>query len=63
MFDHLLSDWDGERVVASHDPRSGAWSFVCIHPTALGPAAGGPASRPMRGRRRVWPMASGCQAP
>jgi leucine dehydrogenase len=41
MFDHLLKAWDGERVVVSHVPESDAWLFLCIHSTALGPAAGG----------------------
>ncbi len=41
MFDDLLRTWDGELVVVSHDPESGAWFFVCIHSTALGPAGGG----------------------
>ncbi|HYV00879.1 MAG TPA: Glu/Leu/Phe/Val dehydrogenase dimerization domain-containing protein [Actinomycetota bacterium] len=41
MFDDLVRTWDGELVVVSHDPESGAWFFVCIHSTALGPAGGG----------------------
>lgn len=41
MFEKLLEQWDGEQVVVRHDAESGAWMFVCIHSTTLGPAAGG----------------------
>ncbi|HSJ51454.1 MAG TPA: Glu/Leu/Phe/Val dehydrogenase dimerization domain-containing protein [Actinomycetota bacterium] len=41
MFEELLRAWDGEEVVVRHDPASGAWLFVCVHSTVLGPAAGG----------------------
>ncbi len=33
--------WDGEHAVIRHDAASGAWMFVCLHSTALGPAGGG----------------------
>lgn len=48
MFEELLQDWDGEEAVIRYDPESGAWMFVCIHSTALGPAGGGT-------RMRVYP--------
>ena len=41
MFEDLLRRWDGEHVVVRHDAASGAWMFVCIHSTQLGPAMGG----------------------
>jgi glutamate dehydrogenase/leucine dehydrogenase len=41
VFDELLRAWDGEEVVVRYDAPSGTWMFVCIHSTALGPAAGG----------------------
>ena len=41
MFEDLLHDWDGEEAVIHFDPESGAWMFVCIHSTALGPGGGG----------------------
>ena len=41
MFEELLRQWDGEEVVIRYDPPSGAWMFVCVHSTALGPAGGG----------------------
>lgn len=41
VFEELLECWDGEQVVIRHDADSGAWMFVCIHSTTLGPAAGG----------------------
>ena len=41
MFEDLLRRWDGEEAVIRFDAASGAWIFVCIHSTALGPAGGG----------------------
>ena len=48
MFEDLLRGWDGEEAVIHFDPDSGAWMFVCIHSTALGPGGGGT-------RLRVYP--------
>lgn len=47
-FENLLAGWDGEHAVIRHDAESGAWIFVCVHSTALGPAGGGT-------RLRVYP--------
>jgi leucine dehydrogenase len=41
VFEELLQDWDGEETVIRYDRDSGAWMFVCIHSTVLGPAGGG----------------------
>jgi leucine dehydrogenase len=41
VFEELLRRWDGEEAVIRFDAESGAWMFVCIHSTALGPAGGG----------------------
>ena len=41
MFEELLESWDGEEAVIRYDRESGAWMFVCVHSTALGPAGGG----------------------
>jgi glutamate dehydrogenase/leucine dehydrogenase len=41
VFEELLERWDGEQAVIRFDRASGAWMFVCIHSTALGPAGGG----------------------
>ena len=41
MLEDLLRRWDGEHVVVRHDEESGAWMFVCVHSTLLGPAMGG----------------------
>jgi glutamate dehydrogenase/leucine dehydrogenase len=41
VFEELLERWDGEEAVIRHDRESGAWIFVCVHSTALGPAGGG----------------------
>jgi glutamate dehydrogenase/leucine dehydrogenase len=41
VFEELLEAWDGEEAVIRHDRDSGAWIFVCVHSTALGPAGGG----------------------
>lgn len=40
-FNALLREWDGEQAVIRHDTVSGAWMFVCLHSTRLGPADGG----------------------
>ena len=41
MFEDLLEAWDGEEAVIRFDRESGAWVFVCVHSTVLGPAGGG----------------------
>ena len=41
MFEELFERWDGEEAVVRYDHESGAWMFVCIHSTVLGPAGGG----------------------
>jgi leucine dehydrogenase len=41
VFEDLLQAWDGEEAVIRYDADSGAWMFVCIHSTALGPGGGG----------------------
>jgi leucine dehydrogenase len=48
VFEELLRSWDGEEAVIRYDAESGAWMFVCVHSTALGPAGGGT-------RLRVYP--------
>jgi leucine dehydrogenase len=40
-FEELLERWDGEQAVIRRDRESGAWIFICMHSTRLGPAAGG----------------------
>lgn len=40
-FEELLTSWDGETAVVHRDRESGAWIFVCLHSTKLGPAGGG----------------------
>jgi glutamate dehydrogenase/leucine dehydrogenase len=47
-FERLLAGWEGEHAVVRRDAESGAWMFVCVHSTALGPAGGGT-------RMRVYP--------
>jgi len=44
----VLRDWDGEASVARFDRESGAWIFIALHSTVLGPAVGGT-------RMRVYP--------
>lgn len=41
MMETLLTEWNGETVVVRHDRPSGAWIFIAIHSTRLGPAVGG----------------------
>jgi leucine dehydrogenase len=40
-FEELLERWDGEQALIRRDRESGAWIFICMHSTRLGPAAGG----------------------
>jgi leucine dehydrogenase len=51
VFEDLLRRWEGEEAVIHYDSASGAWMFVCIHSTALGPGGGGT-------RLRVYPTAA-----
>ncbi|HXT52572.1 MAG TPA: Glu/Leu/Phe/Val dehydrogenase dimerization domain-containing protein, partial [Thermoanaerobaculia bacterium] len=44
----VLRDWDGEAVLSRFDRETGAWIFIALHSTALGPALGGT-------RMRVYP--------
>jgi leucine dehydrogenase len=37
----LLREWDGETVIVRYDRLAGAWIFIAIHSTHLGPATGG----------------------
>jgi len=37
----LLREWDGETVIVRYDRPTGAWTFIAIHSTRLGPASGG----------------------
>jgi len=48
VFEDLFERWDGEEAVVRYDHESGAWMFVCVHSTVLGPSAGGT-------RLRVYP--------
>ncbi len=41
MFEELLEPWDGEEAVIRFDTRTRTWTFVLVHSTHLGPAAGG----------------------
>jgi leucine dehydrogenase len=41
MMESQLREWDGETVVVRYDRPTGAWFFIAIHSTRLGPAAGG----------------------
>ncbi len=37
----LIKEWEGETVIVQHDNPTGAWIFIAIYSTRLGPAAGG----------------------
>ena len=41
MMASLLRKWDGETVIVRYDRPAGAWIFIAIHSTRLGPATGG----------------------
>jgi len=40
-FEELLASWEGETAIIHPDRQSGAWIFICLHSTRLGPAGGG----------------------
>jgi leucine dehydrogenase len=37
----LFGEWDGETLVVRRDRPTGAWMFIALHSTRLGPATGG----------------------
>jgi leucine dehydrogenase len=41
VLEDILRAWDGEEATVRFDAASGAWMFICVHSTVLGPAAGG----------------------
>jgi leucine dehydrogenase len=41
MMESLLREWTGENVIVRFDRPTGAWIFIAIHSTRLGPAGGG----------------------
>lgn len=45
MYD-LIQNWDGENVIVRYDRLTGAWIFIAVHSTILGPATGGTRMKP-----------------
>jgi leucine dehydrogenase len=41
MMEALIREWDGESVVVQYDQQTGAWIFIAVHSSHLGPATGG----------------------
>jgi leucine dehydrogenase len=41
VLEDVLRDWDGEFALTAYDEPSGAYMFIAIHSTRLGPGAGG----------------------
>ncbi|HEU0131320.1 MAG TPA: Glu/Leu/Phe/Val dehydrogenase dimerization domain-containing protein [Mycobacteriales bacterium] len=39
--ENVLRDWDGEYALTAYDEPSGAYMFIAVHSTRLGPAGGG----------------------
>ncbi len=37
----LMESWDGQGVVSRFDAPTGAWIFICLHNSTLGPCTGG----------------------
>jgi leucine dehydrogenase len=46
MFEELLRVWDGRQVSIRFDHPTGAWMFVLVHDTTLGPGMGGTRLKP-----------------
>ena len=42
----LIRQWQGETVITRYDSPTGAWIFIAVYSTLLGPAAGGTRMRP-----------------
>lgn len=42
----LIRKWGGETVIVHYDRPTGAWIFIAIHSTRLGPAVGGTRMKP-----------------
>ena len=65
-FEVLLERWDGEQAVIRRDAESGAWIFICMHSTRLGPAAGGTRLKvydtPAHGLRDAMRLSAGMTA-
>lgn len=49
MIESLLRKWDGETVVVRYDRPTGAWIFIAVHSSLLGPATGGTRMKPYPG--------------
>lgn len=49
----LLREWDGETVILRYDQPSGAWIFIAVHSTRLGPAVGGTRMKPYTDAREA----------
>jgi glutamate dehydrogenase/leucine dehydrogenase len=46
VMESLLKEWNGETVIINYDHPTGAWIFIAIHSTKLGPVGGGTRMRP-----------------
>jgi hypothetical protein len=46
VMESLLKEWDGETTIISYDKPTGAWIFIAIFSTRLGPAGGGTRMKP-----------------
>jgi leucine dehydrogenase len=46
VMESLLKEWDGEATIISYDKPTGAWIFLAIFSTRLGPAGGGTRMKP-----------------
>ena len=60
-FETLLAQWDGEHAVIRHDSESGAWMFVGVRSTVLGPAVGGTRMRVYPTPPTASPTCCGCR--
>jgi leucine dehydrogenase len=47
--DALFESWNGEALATQRDQATGAWIFIAIHSTRLGPAVGGTRMKPYLG--------------
>ena len=59
----MIANWSGQAVVTHHDEPTGAWIFIALHDSTLGPPTGGTRMKvypsPLDGLRDVQRLAEG----
>ena len=61
--ENLIKEWDGESLVVRYDKPTGAWIYIAIHSTKLGPATGGTRMKPYKDLEAALQEAAGTGGP